>query len=232
MAKDPAFLLYSQDFLIGCAELTHEEVGQYFRILCYMHQKGRMKEETICFLVGLVSVSVKNKFQVDESGLWFNSRLEEETLKRNKYTESRRQNGLQGGRGHKKESEKDKAYGLHMPNHMEDENENENKEVVNTTLKESIKNIEGAKALHTLDSKKLKFYNELIPFVEKYGKDMIRDFYEYWTEPNKSMTKIKLDLERTWDLNRRLLKWSENESRFKKPNKDEPPVLDYSQFNF
>jgi uncharacterized protein YdaU (DUF1376 family) len=133
MAKDPAFLFYSSDFLTGTTFLSFEDKGKYITILCQMHQHGRLSEESICFAVGLVSVSLKAKFKVDESGLWYNERLEMETEKRNKYTESRRNNGSLGGRGHikdKKQSKsvpkKKKATAKHMVNHMENENENIN----------------------------------------------------------------------------------------------------------
>jgi len=37
MSKDPAFLLYSGDFLNGTADMEPEEVGVYIRLLCYQH---------------------------------------------------------------------------------------------------------------------------------------------------------------------------------------------------
>lgn len=94
-----------------------------------MHQQGRMSEETISFVVGLVSVNLKSKFSFDENGLWFNKRLEDETLKRNAFTESRRNNGALGGRGKKTEKASGKpnakASAKHTGNRMEDVNENE-----------------------------------------------------------------------------------------------------------
>lgn len=119
MAKDPAFLFYSQDFIVGVQTLNFEERGKYITILCQMHQQGRMSEETICFIVGSVSVSLKSKFSIDDNGFWYNKRLEEEIAKRNHYTDSRRKNGLKGGR------KKKKSYGLHMANHMGNEDEDE-----------------------------------------------------------------------------------------------------------
>lgn len=98
MAKDPAFLFYSKDFYTGVATMSFEDRGKYISILCLMHQQGRMDEETIRFLVGSVSVTLKSKFEVDENGLWFNVKLESEIEKRIKFTESRRSNGIKGGR--------------------------------------------------------------------------------------------------------------------------------------
>jgi uncharacterized protein YdaU (DUF1376 family) len=40
MAKDPAFLLYSKDWLEGTAEMTASERGIYINFLAHQHQKG------------------------------------------------------------------------------------------------------------------------------------------------------------------------------------------------
>jgi len=119
LSKDPAFLFYSQDFIVGVQTMTWEDRGKYITILAQMHQQGRMSEETICFLVGSVSLNLKSKFKVDDQGLWYNDRLEEEISKRSKYVESRRINGKAGGRP----KAYVKPYGLPTGNHSEDENE-------------------------------------------------------------------------------------------------------------
>lgn len=36
------------------------------------------------------------------------------------------------------------------------------------------------------------------------------EFFHYWSEPNKSGTKMRFEMEKTWDLRRRLLRWSNN----------------------
>ena len=55
-------------------------------------------------------------------------------------------------------------------------------------------------------------YKTLVPYISMYGKDMIRQFYDYWTEPNKSRTKMRYELERTWDTKRRLNTWASREN--------------------
>lgn len=137
MAKDPAFLFYSQDFYTGVATLNWEDRGKYISLLCLMHQQGRMNEETIRFLVGSISDNLKSKFNIDENGLWYNKRLELEAEKRSKYTESRRNIGVLGGRPKKTskkeenlmDNHKDNLKVNHMGNLTEDENDNENKNV-------------------------------------------------------------------------------------------------------
>lgn len=72
------------------------------------------------------------------------------------------------------------------------------------------------------EKRKGKFYQELIPFVEIYGKCMIRQFFDYWSEPNKSGSKMRFEQERTWDLNRRLCRWANNNKQYdRNGNKDQ-----------
>jgi DNA-binding Lrp family transcriptional regulator len=58
------------------------------------------------------------------------------------------------------------------------------------------------------------FGHSLVCYVDTYGKAMIRAFYDYWTEPNKSGTKMRFELERTWDTKRRLNTWSNHEKNY------------------
>lgn len=139
MGKDPAFMLYSQDFLVGVSDLTMEERGQYITLLCTEHQKGRLSKKLINLTVGNASEDVLSKFDVDDNGLYYNERLEEEIDKRSKYAESRSANGSKGGRPRKETTEKPqenhmvnickpyaKAYEKAYENHSENENINEN----------------------------------------------------------------------------------------------------------
>jgi hypothetical protein len=79
-----------------------------------------------------------------------------------------------------------------------------------TTTKERE---ERKKESNIVDIEKIKkdFYQSLTPFVKEFGRDTLREFYEYWSEPNKSKTKIKFQLEKTWDTRLRLLRWVKND---------------------
>ncbi len=61
-----------------------------------------------------------------------------------------------------------------------------------------------------------KLYQSILPFVSLYGKNMCRDFYDYWSEPNTSETKFRWEMEKTWDIGKRLKRWSDNQTSFKK----------------
>jgi hypothetical protein len=62
--------------------------------------------------------------------------------------------------------------------------------------------------------RKKEFGLSLQDFSDDFPKDMITAFYRYWTEPNRSFTKLKFELERTWDTKRRLDVWQSNENKF------------------
>ena len=85
--------------------------------------------------------------------------------------------------------------------------------------KESTKKkIDAATAAARLNERKEDFYNSLVPFVTQYGKEMVRAFFDYWSEPNKSNSKMRFELERTWDLSRRLSTWASRDNQFNHRN--------------
>lgn len=61
-----------------------------------------------------------------------------------------------------------------------------------------------------ISNRKLKFSETIKPFVDLYGSEMCNKFFAYWTEPNKSNTKMKFEMQKTWDTKRRLKTWSDN----------------------
>ncbi len=142
MAKDPAFLFYSQDFIVGTLTMSFEDKGKYITILAMMHQQGRLTEETIRILVGNISDNLKLKFQIDNNNRWFNSRLEYETEKRNQFVDSRRINGALGGRPPKKlkpnVNPTNKPNDKPIKNLSEDEIEDVIKDINSIELKEKF----------------------------------------------------------------------------------------------
>jgi hypothetical protein len=57
-----------------------------------------------------------------------------------------------------------------------------------------------------LDSRKREFKKTLEPFLEKYGKDMLNDFFMHWTQESKT-GKLGFELEKTWSSMARLNTW-------------------------
>lgn len=62
------------------------------------------------------------------------------------------------------------------------------------------------------DNSKNQFFNEVMAF-ENYSKEMLTDFFEYWSEPTKKGV-LKKDTMKTWSTSRRLKTWAKNESKW------------------
>lgn len=123
MAKDPAVLFYTSDFLSGTFTMDNEQVGKYIRLLCLQHQKGKLTEKDMLSICKAYDVEIWDKFKV-EDGLYYNDRMLNETVRRQKFSESRRNNA----KSPKKESTSE-AYAKHM------ETETENRTI---TINENI----------------------------------------------------------------------------------------------
>lgn len=90
--KDPAFLFYPGDWLGGTMGMTFEQKGAYLELLMLQFNRGRMTKDMIGHTVGQLWDSIKDKFIKDSNGLFYNERLEEEKIKRQNYTASRKNN--------------------------------------------------------------------------------------------------------------------------------------------
>lgn len=67
---------------------------------------------------------------------------------------------------------------------------------------------------YNIDSRKNAFADLLKPHLEKYGREMIREFFLYWTEPDQKNKKMKFEMQTTWSLDRRLNTWSKQSVKF------------------
>lgn len=63
------------------------------------------------------------------------------------------------------------------------------------------------------------FRLEVLEFKDKYSIPMLKEFYYYWSEPDKAKKKLRYEMEKTWETARRLSTWEKRSSSFKK---DEP----------
>lgn len=104
--------------------------------------------------------------------------------------------------------------------HTGDTKQIKEKNIIKETTTSVVAKKDAAKAA-TL-SRKESFYQLLVPYVGQYPKEMIRAFFDYWSELNKSETKMRYELEKTWELPRRLATWA---SREKIPSKTDVGVV-------
>jgi hypothetical protein len=68
--------------------------------------------------------------------------------------------------------------------------------------------------INKIEARSQIFKDSLLIYKDKYQVNMLKEFYNYWTEPNQSKTKMRFELEKTWSLDRRLETWAKRENSF------------------
>ena len=76
----------------------------------------------------------------------------------------------------------------------------------------------------SIDERKREFANSLTPYVEEYGKETVRDFFEYWAEHGEKDRKFRKEKEKSFSIERRLRNWKKREKIFA-PKKEKEPTL-------
>ena len=62
-----------------------------------------------------------------------------------------------------------------------------------------------------LNKRMMSFKNDIMSNDNNYPKEMLAKFFDYWSEPNRSNTKMRFELEKTWSLARRLKTWADRD---------------------
>lgn len=172
--KDPAFLFYPSDFIMGTLTMNDDQVGKYIRLLCLQHSKGgKISEKDILKITIDYDQDIFEKFEQDEDGLFFNTRLLEEMTKRKEYSESRRKNKV-GKTYHEDMKNICESHDEHMENTNTNINENINvfeNEVKNKEVKHKYGEYKHVLLLDSeYDKLKADFTNadELIKYLDEY----------------------------------------------------------------
>ena len=92
MAKDPAVLFYTSDFLSGTFTMDYEQRGKYITLLCLQHQKGKLTDKDLRTILEDTDVDIFEKFIKSDDGFYYNMKLKTEAERRKSYSESRSKN--------------------------------------------------------------------------------------------------------------------------------------------
>lgn len=78
----------------------------------------------------------------------------------------------------------------------------------------------------TIEERKTKFYSSLSLFVDEYPKQMLRDFFNYWSEHGENDKKLRFEKEKTFGIKQRLSTWhSRNPNQYEVNQTD--PLVEY-----
>jgi len=200
MAKDKkGFILYA-DLIHTVDKMPSDKAGDLFKhILKYVNDLNPITTDLI---IELTFEPIKQQLKRDLN------KWEDKSQKRSNIG---REGGLKSGEARRSKMKQNEPIGSKLK-----QNEQVN---VNVNVNDILTKV------NNIDSRKLKFASTLQPFLPIYGKEVLNDFYSYWTEPNKSNTKFRQELEKAWDVERRLKTWTKNETIKPKVAKPYPSGL-------
>jgi len=75
---------------------------------------------------------------------------------------------------------------------------------------------------------KSKFYDSLRPYVDQYDSELLRNFYEYWTEHGENDRQMRFEKQTSFNIGRRLGTFLKNEKRFNKQNGSDNEMVNIS----
>lgn len=80
----------------------------------------------------------------------------------------------------------------------------------------SIKEVDKDKEIDTLKDRKQAFASSLTSFVDLYGKEMIRNFYDYWSEHGERDRKMRFEKQTSFNIELRLKRWNSKQQEVNK----------------
>lgn len=90
--KDPAMLFYPSDFLVDTMLFDDIVIGRYIKLMCFLHQKGHLLYEDILSIVKEENSPIFKLLEIDEKGLYYIAKIDQEIARRKAYSESRKNN--------------------------------------------------------------------------------------------------------------------------------------------
>jgi hypothetical protein len=187
------FMLYAdQQELFN--QLSNEQAGQLIKhVFSYVNDEN---PKTDSLIINLAFTPIKQQ-------------LKRDLIKWEASADRSRINGAKGGRPPKQ----NKPSGL-----INNPEEPKEPDTVNVTVNDTVTVKD--KVTNNINIRETEFKNSLQPFLEEFGSDTLNNFYLYWTEKKPKGRKMLFEMQKTFDIRRRLDRWSNNNFNTKH-NKDE-----------
>ena len=77
-----------------------------------------------------------------------------------------------------------------------------------------------------IEERKTEFKNSLLPYLNDFGRDMLNDFFLYWTEHGAKDKKMRFEKEKSFGLSRRLGTWKKNSKKYDTPTNENISIMD------
>jgi len=227
-SKLPAFQFYPSDWRsdIKVQSLSFHERGIWWEMLMIMHEsedRGKlvmngkpMSDEMVSRLISCDLKTYRKCLATllhlgvcyQDEGVIYNRRMvkDEQTRK------ARVSSGSMGGNPillNQKDNQKEKETISKQSTKIQPLHSSSSTSYSNTHIatgdKSPEKTMEDYKT--ALNIRSDKFKDELLPFKFEYPERLLDEFFNYWTEPTPNYKKMRFEMQKTWDMSRRLATW-------------------------
>lgn len=190
-----SFVLYTDNW-VTLKHLSNEQLGELMRMLFEYQIEGDTPEPSNPLFIAFGFIR---------------SAMDRDLEKWNERAERARVNGLKGGRP------KENQDGLEETQKTQSVNLKPKKPVnVSVSVNDSVSDNVNANANFKKWGKD-DLIKSMTPYAERYPKNMLNEFFNYWAEPLAN-GKLRLTAQDAWDTGRRLVTWSKRDKENKPQN--------------
>jgi uncharacterized protein YdaU (DUF1376 family) len=251
MAKDPAVLFYINDWLTSTAEMDADVRGWYLNLLLHNYDKKDLPNDVEKLAV-LCNVKfseyerfkqvfeqvLKQKFELTSENRLTNERTND-ILKNREIFKDKRSNAGKVSYVMKYMAKNfNKQYKVKDLKEFTKENFDYNIDLKNEQVLKQVfeqvfelyrnENESIVDISLNIKEREINFKKYVLEFSNKYETELLKAFFNYWSEPNKTNTKMLWELKPTFDISRRLATWNSN--NFNKNKNGKSNITDSEQF--
>lgn len=186
-----SFVLYTDNW-VTLKHLSNEQLGELMRMLFEYQIEGNTPEPSNPLFIAFGFIR---------------SAMDRDLEKWNERAERARVNGSKGGRP------KENQYGLEETQKTQSVNSKPKKPVnVNVNVNANVNENDNVNANANFKKwGKDDLIKSMTPYAERYPKEMLNTFFNYWIEPLPN-GKLRLTAQDAWDTGRRLATWKKIDS--------------------
>lgn len=249
MSKDPAVLFYINDWLTSTAEMDADVRGWYLNLLLHNYDKTDLPNDVEKLAV-LCNVKfseyerfkqvfeqvLKQKFEQTENNRLTNLRTNDILKNREIFKDKRSNAGKVSyvmkylAKNYNKEY-KIKALKEYVKDNFDYDIDLKNEQVLKQVFEQVFELYRNENESNNfkcislkIEEREIEFKKAILEFKNNYDTELLKSFFNYWSEPNRQKTKMKFELQETFDISRRLITWKNNDKGFAK-KEDKPKSL-------
>lgn len=185
-----SFILYS-DIHDILQVLSDEEAGKLFKAIASYNLTGE-KAETDNRVVNVILTIVTAQLERNKQ----------------KYQQICTQRSSAGRKGSEKRWKKQETKPEEQKTVKETSTEAGTETAPETAPETTLKTTPSQRREERITKSKEHFIKDMEAYADKYDRQMLNDFFRYWTELNPSHTKMRYEMQKTWETGKRLATWS------------------------